>query len=195
MSTIPHRKESVRQRRFTKAEYYRLGELGFFQGQRVELIGGRLMVASPQNAPHSTCVYLVEEGLQKVLGAGYMVRCQLPLDLGSTSEVEPDLAVVEGELRSYSTSHPTRAELVVEVSDTSLAYDRRKGGLYACAGLPEYWIVNLAQRQVEFYRDPIADAGEPFGHRFASRSDLQSGGVVSPLTRPSARIAVADLLP
>jgi len=94
MSTIRRPRGGVRPRRFTKAEYYRLGELGFFIGQRVELIEGRLMVASPQNAAHWTAVEAVREQLTLVFGTGYSVRMQGPLDLGQTTEPEPDVAVV-----------------------------------------------------------------------------------------------------
>jgi Uma2 family endonuclease len=195
MSTI-QRRAGVRPRRFSKAEYYRLGELGFFRGQKVELIDGRLMVHSPQNAPHSTAVYQVQVALQQAFGPSYLVRCQFPIDLGQTTEPEPDVAVVVGPASRYAQAHPTTAELIVEVSETTLTYDRgRKGSLYARAGVADYWVVNLVQRQVEVYRAPIADANEPFGHRYSSRTDAQVGGTVSPLAAPAAALAVADLMP
>ncbi len=195
MSTRPRRHSGVRQRRFSKAEYYQLGELGLFNGQRVELIEGRLMVHSPQNALHASAIYETMIALQQAFGPAYLVRCQLSLDLGPTSEPEPDLAVVGGPASLYRQAHPTTAVLVVEVSDTSLTHDRRKGGLYARAGIAEYWIVNLVHRQIEMYRLPIADVNEPFGHIYASRSDSQVGGTVSPLALPSASLAVAQMIP
>lgn len=195
MSTIRRPRGGVRPRRFTKAEYYRLGELGFFTGQRVELIEGRLMVASPQNAIHSSTVCRVSYALQPAFGPDRLVRCQLPIDLGQTTEPEPDVAVVVGPFSLYDHAHPTTALLIVEVSETTLAYDRgRKASLYARAGVADYWIVNLPQRQVEVYRDPVADPGEPFGHRYASRRDVPPGGTLTPLAAPAATIAVSDLL-
>jgi Uma2 family endonuclease len=194
--SIAKRRAGVRARRFTKAEYYRMGEQGFFLGQRVELIEGRLMVHSPQNAPHATGVYLALTCLQQVFGAGYLVRSQFPLDLGQTTEPEPDTAVVSGQARDFAQAHPTSAVLIVEVSDTTLSYDRRrKGSLYARAGILDYWIVNIADRQVEVYRDPMPDAKELYGHRYASRTDVQVGGSVSPLAAPTGSVAVADLMP
>jgi Uma2 family endonuclease len=186
----------VRPRRFSKAEYYRLGELGFFRGQRVELMEGQLMVLSPQNAPHATAMLKAATVLQAVFGSGYHARPQLPLDLGQTTEPEPDLAIVVGTIQQYATAHPTSAVLIVEVSDTTLAYDRhRKGSLYARAGIADYWVVNLRARHVEVYRAPIPDALRVYGYRYSSRTDLLPGATVSPLVLPQAAIPVADLLP
>jgi len=82
------------------------------------------------------------------------------------------------------------------VSDATLDFDRtRKGSLYAATGISDYWIVNLVQRQLEVYRDPVADSTEPFGFRYGSHTILHPGGVVTPLAAPQARIRVADLLP
>ena len=195
MSTV-QKAAGVRQRRFTKAEYYRMGELGFFHGQKVELIEGRLMVFSPQNPPHSTGVFNVLMELLRVFQAGYIVRPQFPLDLGQTTEPEPDVAVVVGTSKQYALAHPTTAELIVEVSDTTLSYDRnRKGSLYARAGVADYWVLNLVSRQVEVYRTPIPDSAEVYGYRYSSRTDVPVGGTVSPLAAPTAVLAVADLLP
>ena len=186
----------VRPRRWTKAEYYRLGELGFFRGQKVELIEGELMVASPQNSLHSDIVDLVDDVLSLAFPTGYRIRCQLPIDLGQPTEPEPDVAVVVGRRRQFLASHPTTAELIVEVADSSLDYDRgRKGGLYAASAIRDYWIVNLVNNQVEVYRDPVPDPTAPYGWRYASRTDLHGGDSVSPLALPQAIIAVADLLP
>jgi Uma2 family endonuclease len=183
-------------RSWSKAEYHRLGELGFFHRQRVELIEGELMVFSPQNALHGEIVDLVDDVLSQTFGAGYRVRCQLPVDPGQTTEPEPDIAVVAGSRRQFLTAHPTTAELIVEVADTSLAYDRgRKGSLYARAGVREYWVVNLVDNQVEVYRDPVPDSNEPYGFRYASRTDLRAGASINPVARPQVAVAVADLLP
>jgi Uma2 family endonuclease len=83
----------------------------------------------------------------------------------------------------------------VEISDTTVSSDRRKGGLYARAGIEDYWIVNLVARQLEVYRIPIADARRRYGHRYSSRIDLKPHATVIPLALPQAVIPVADLLP
>ena len=194
MATV-NRQVGPRARRWTKEEYHRLGELGFFRGQRVELLGGKIMVLSPQNAPHASSVDHVAQVLRNHFGPGFWVRMQLPVDLGQTSEPEPDVSVVQGDPGQFRTAHPTSAVLIVEVSDSRLSYDRRrKGSLYARAGVADYWIVNLVDRQVEVYRAPIADRRQRYGHRYSSRTDLLPPAAVSPLALPQAAVAVTDLL-
>jgi Uma2 family endonuclease len=195
MSTVQE-STAVRPRRWSKDEFYRLAELGFFQGQRVELLGGRLMVASPQHPRHAAAVAQLTLVLRACVGANHHLRVQLPLNLGQASEPEPDFALVSGTPRDYTQAHPTSAELVVEVSDSTLAYDRtQKGSLYAAAGLREYWILNLVDRTLEVYRDPVPDSSQPFGHGYSSRSDLVPPASLTPLALPQASILVADLLP
>src|SRR5262249_3117373 len=128
-------------------------------------------------------------------GVGFWIRTQAVLNLGPESEPEPDLSVVPGGPRDYP-EHPKTALLVVEVSDTTLWLDRtRKRPLYASAGLADYWIVNLVDRQVEVHRNPIADSAAPLGFRYADVTIHGPGDFLSPLAAPSARVAVADLLP
>lgn len=183
-------------RRWTKPEYYRLGELGFFQGQRVELLEGKIVVLSPQNPQHSFIVDRVERILRPLFEPGYCVRMQLPIDLGQTTEPEPDVALVAGPPELYRSTHPKTVVLIVEVGESTLSYDRRrKGGLYARAAIADYWIVNLVRRQVEVYRAPVAAARRPYGYRYSSRTDLTPSATVSPLALPQVSIAVADLLP
>jgi Uma2 family endonuclease len=186
----------VRSRLWTKREYYRMGELGFFRGQRVELMEGRIAVLSPQNAPHWTDVDRVRHVLQGIFGTGFLVRMQGPLDLGKIVEPEPDVCVVSGRREDYEQAHPTSAVLIVEVSDSTLSYDRRrKSSLYASADIEDYWIVNLVARQLEVYRAPRPDARRHFGYRYSSRTDLMPPATVSPLALPQVVIPVADLLP
>jgi len=185
----------MKTRTWTKAEYYRLGELGFFRGQRVELIAGHILELGLPTPPHATALMLAAHALAH-FQPGCHVLTRMPLDLGATAEPEPDVAVVVGQVRAYANAHPTHALLVVEVSDATLAYNRgAKASLYASAGILDYWIVNLVDRQVEVYRDPVLDANEPFGHRYAVRVDRLPGDTLSPLALPSAALAVDDLLP
>jgi Uma2 family endonuclease len=182
-------------RRWTKAEYHRMGELGWFHGQRVELIEGEVMVLSPQRFLHYSSTDRTAEVLRGAFGPGFWVRVQAPLDLRAASEPEPDVSVVAGSREDYQ-AHPTTALLLVEVSDTTLANDRRrKGSLYASAGIADYWIVNLVERRLEVYRNPVPDASYPYGHRYAMVSSLTEADSVSPLAAPQVQIAVADLLP
>jgi Uma2 family endonuclease len=80
--------------------------------------------------------------------------------------------------------------LVVEISDSSLGLDRRKAGLYAAAGVPEYWIVNLAARCVEVFRRPTADASQQFGHRYAEEFAVPETGTIAPAAKPDDEISV-----
>jgi len=144
----------------TRAEFESLMETGVFpREERLELIAGELTRREPVNTAHAVAVRLVQIALEQVLGAGYDVRPQLSLALSEFDIPFPDIAVVTGSLRDYLELHPTTALLVVEVSEASLKTDRAvKGSLYASAGIPEYWILNLRERTLEVYREPAADA-------------------------------------
>ena len=192
MTTYP-----VRTRRWTRAEYDRLIEIGVFRpGDAVELLGGELIVSEPQGSRHYTAVCLVEEALRAAFGSGWVIRSQGPVALDDESEPEPDIAVVLGSVRDYSGEHPSRPALVVEVSESSLSLDRDyKGGLYARACLEDYWIVNLVDRVLEIYRQPVADASATHGWRYASKVVLGPEASATPLAAPAAAIVVRSLLP
>src|SRR5205807_2759297 len=113
-----------------------------------------------------------------------------------TTEPEPDVSVVSGSSADYVQAHPTTAVLIVEVSDSTLRYDRgRKASLYARAGIADYWIVNLVDRRIEVYRDPVPDPTQHYGYRYSSQSVIVPPGTVTPLALPQAAIPAADLLP
>jgi len=108
----------------------------------------------------------------------------------------PDVAVVPGTFRDYVIGHPSQPVLVVEVSESSLALDREhKGSVYARARVADYWIVNLVDRVLEVYREPIGDQAAPFGWRYRSIEVLEPSASVAPLAVADARLLVADLLP
>jgi len=117
--------------------------------------------------------------------------------LGQKTEPEPDFVVGVGvPLAATTAGHPTSALLVIEVSESTLKYDRGdKASLYARAGILDYWIINLVDNQVEIYRDPVPDPTRVWGFRYASRIDLVPPAQVAPLALPGRPIAVADLLP
>jgi Uma2 family endonuclease len=192
MTTYP-----TRLRAWTRSEYRRLGDLGILrEDEPVELIGGQLIVAEPKNTPHAAAVALAADALRLAFGAGWLVRQQDPIALDPDSEPEPDLSVVRGGPRDYLADHPARPVLVVEVAGSSLRFDRRdKGSLYAKAGLPDYWIVNLRDRRLEVYRHPAADDSARFGWRYLDVKAFAAGARVPPLALPDASILVADLLP
>lgn len=185
----------VRTRRWTRIEYDRLIDAGFFRpGDPVELLGGQMVVAEPQGSRHYAALRATQEALRAAFGDGWEIRGQGPIALDDESEPEPDLAVVPGTFRDYRAAHPSSPSLVIEISETSLALDRaHKGSLYARAGLVDYWIVNLPERRLEVYRDPEPDATAPFGWRYRSITILEPGASLSPLARPDRRILVSDL--
>ena len=182
-------------RRWTRIEYDRLIDAGFFRpGDRVELLGGQMVVAEPQGSRHYAALRATQEALRAAFGDGWEIRGQGPIALDDESEPEPDLAVVPGTFRDYRAAHPSSPSLVVEVSETSLTLDRaHKGSLYARAGLVDYWIVNLPERRLEVHRDAEPDATARFGWRYRSITILEPGASVSPLARPDRRIQVSDL--
>jgi len=187
----------TRTRRFTRAEYERLIDLGVFQpGEPIELIGGELMVAEPQGAPHYTAIRKTAKALEAAFGPGWEVRTEGPIGLDDESEPEPDIAVVLGSPDDYARAHPSRPVLTIEVAESSLALDRQhKGSLYARAGLADYWVLNLVDRVLEVYRGPIEDSSAPFGWRYGHREVLGGSARVTPLAAPRSSIAVAQLLP
>ena len=188
---------AIRTRRWSRVEYERLIETGVFRpGERLELIGGELLVREPQDSPHATAIELASDALRAAFGPGWRVRVQLPIALDDESEPEPDLAVAPGAARDYRDAHPSRPALVVEVAEASLSFDRQqKGSLYARAGIADYWIVNLARRILEVRRHPVRRPSARYGWQYGAVQMLGPASSVSPLAAPSARVAVADLLP
>src|SRR5258706_9012031 len=123
-------------RKWSRAEYSRLVELGVFGGELIELISGPLVVGEPQGTRDATSIGVVGAVLNAALPRGYVVRMQAPIALDDESEPEPDIAVVAGSHLDYRAAHPKRAALVVEVADVSLGFDRQlKAGLYARGGV------------------------------------------------------------
>jgi Uma2 family endonuclease len=189
--------DETRTRRFSRAEYERLIELGIFQpDEEIELIGGELIVAEPQGAAHYTAIVKSTRALQAAFGPGWYVRPEGPIGLDDDSEPEPDVAVVPGAPDDYSRAHPSRPVLMLEVAESSLVADRqRKGSLYARAGLADYWVLNLLDRVLETYRDPVADVSAPFGWRYARLEVFDASARVAPLAAQGSSVRVADLLP
>jgi Uma2 family endonuclease len=179
----------IQQHRWTREEYERMAAEGYFHPDaRVELIEGIVYDMAPQVSLHTTVVHALLEALRQAFPGSY-IRVQSPLALGDDSEPEPDVAVVPGNLWDYEKEHPTTALLVAEAGAQSLLHDRwKKLPLYARHGLPECWILNLRERTLEVYRDPSEGL-------YRTRLSLSAGDTVSPLARPEAVIAVADLLP
>jgi len=182
-------------RRWRRVEYDRLVDLGMFEGERLELLDGLLVLREPQGSPHAATVSLIGQVIATVFGLGWHPRLHSPLALDDDSEPEPDVAVVAGIPLDYVDAHPSTAALVVEVAESSLRLDRVKGGLYARAGIREYWIANLVDRTLEVHREPHPAAESTHGWVYRSIEHLCPPATVTPLAAPTALIHVADLLP
>jgi Uma2 family endonuclease len=181
--------------RWTREQYHKMGELGWFANKRVELIEGDILEMSPIGDRHWIAVNLVNEALRRVFQTGFIISAQSSLRLSDTSEPEPDIAVIRGNLRQLN-AVPDTAELVVEVSDTTLLRARTaKASLYARADIPEYWIVDLVHNQLIVQRRPQMMDDQPFGFGYASTEVLNSSETVCPLAAAGTSILVMDLLP
>ena len=175
-----------RLRPLRRSEYDQLVEIQAFCDEKVELLYGRLVVMSPQGTRHAGVIQRLTMILAREVGERAEVRVQLPLAVSDTSEPEPDLSIVER--GDYLDQHPSRALLVVEVAESSVAEDRAKAGLYAACGVPDYWIVNLKRGVVEVYREP--DEG-----RYSNVSRHERGGALSLVAFPDVSISLDQILP
>jgi Uma2 family endonuclease len=180
--------------RWTRSEYYRMAEIGFFRDQRVELVGGEVIEMAAQKDTQVIGVSLAAKAVGMAFGGSYWVRTQAPLNLGKHDDPEPDVAVVIGSERDYvGSDNRVQALLVIEVSDTTLRLDRSKKTFrYARAGIVDYWIVNLIAGQLEVYRDPQRRGAR---YEYAPAIILQRGQTIAPLAAPQSQIRVDDLLP
>lgn len=186
----------VRPKPWTVKQFQRLYEQGFFEpGERVELIEGQIVPMSPQNPPHSRGVTWTNMVLTRECSSTHVVRVQLPLDLTPWSEPEPDFALVSYDDMRAAVAHPTSADLIVEVAESSLEYDRdEKASLYARVGIQDYWILNVRHDRLEVYRSPVAAPDRIFEHYYENIAFYEPTETVSPLVRPDVHIVVQSLL-
>jgi Uma2 family endonuclease len=183
-----------RRKRFTRAEVDRMIESGFFTGQRYELIDGDLIDKMGQNPPHATTIRRVHGWLVTIFAAE-LVQMQLPIDVAADDRElnlpEPDLSVLAGTNPDYTSRHPRGDEtvLVIEVADTSIRHDTaKKRDLYARASVPEYWVFNIADRELIVHR--------ALRHRrYQQVTTFSEEAVISVEARPNESIQVARLLP
>lgn len=182
--------------RWTKKEYHSMADLGFFEGKRTEFLEGEIIEMPTMNSPHATALEVSYDALRDVFKMGFAVRNQSPIDFGKDFEAVPDIAVIKGNARDFRAAHPQTADLIVEISDTSLSYDRnRKASLYAKFGIQDYWVLNLKNRTLEVYRRPLEDGNIYYGFGYAEKLTFAETEEVSPLAAPHAKIKIADLLP
>jgi Uma2 family endonuclease len=179
--------DSDQLRPLLRSEYDALIRQGHFEGEKIELLFGMLVRMTPIGAPHASTVMRVTNLFVRVLpDERASVRCQQPFAALLDSEPEPDVVLAPpGE---YDRDHPEKTLLVVEVSDSSLRRDRElKARLYALAGVPEYWIVNLVDEVIEVYTEPFDDV-------FRKHTKYTKGQTLRPLAFPDLEIRVDQIL-
>jgi Uma2 family endonuclease len=192
--TAPHTLtlEPSRLKRLTVQNYHCMSELGILDpGERTELIAGQIVLKAPKSAPHVLTLRLLAMTLEKLLNRPVFVRTQDPIHLDDYSEPEPDLAIVQGTVLDYADRHPRPSDihLLVEVADSTLKQDCEiKDKLYAQAGIADYWVVDLKNRQLHIFRNPT-----PTG--YTSHLILSEPSEISPLAFPHITIALTAILP
>ncbi len=181
---------AVRQRLFTTEEYHRLATAGVLgEDDRVELLEGVIVEMTPIGRLHAATVDRINALLSTRLGARAIVRVQSPVPAGPLSEPQPDLALLRPTPDYYATTPLTSADvlLVLEVADTSLAHDRARVRVYAAAGIPEVWILDLSGERLEVYRRPA-------GGRYADERVVPRGERVAPEAFADLGLTLDDLI-
>lgn len=178
--------ESEQLRPISRAEYERMVEVGILgPRERIELLRGAIVTMSPIGRHHVDVVSWFTEQLILQLDRTFQVRTQAPFIAGDWSEPEPDIAIAR---KDYTLrDHPRELFLVIEVSESTLRRDRKiKTSIYAEAGVPEYWIVNLQEMTVEVYTDPAGD-------RYETIVTLRDPDVLRPKLLPAVALAIAEI--
>jgi len=177
--------------RFNVQEYYRLAEIGVIPpGARVELLNGKIIDQDPINPFHAGLNKCLIRIYSELAWSRWLVASRSRLRLEDHSEPEPDFMLLKRSPDDYTSRHPRPDDvhLLIEVSDTTLDYDREeKIPAYGRAGIPEVWIVDLNHASIEIYREPHFTG-------YASRTVLAPGEDIAPQAFPDAVVSVAELL-
>ncbi|MDY6782976.1 MAG: Uma2 family endonuclease [Cyanobacteriota bacterium] len=180
-------------KRWTVKDYHRMSELGLLDpNERTELISGQILLMSPKGTPHVTALRLLATTFDALLEQrDAFVSTQDPIQLDDFSEPEPDLAIVKGSILDYANRHPRPDDLylVVEVADSTLKQDCEiKDKLYARAGIVEYWVLDINNRQLHIFRNPT-----PTG--YTHHLILAEPNQAAPLAFPNFTLSISSILP
>ena len=175
-----------RLRPLMRREYDALVDQGFLVDERIELLRGMLVEMSPQGPAHAGISEVLAQFFSSVLPRDqYRVRAHSPYAATDDSEPEPDVLVARG--TAAELTHPTTALLLVEVSLESLRKDRTvKLGIYAEAGVPEYWIIDVEAQTVEVYTQPV-------GLAYQSVQTFDRNATLRPIALPSVEVSLTEL--
>lgn len=180
---------ATKNRLWTVEEYHRMIDAGILTANdKVELLEGRIIQMSPQKPPPAATIQRSDRYLQNLFRDKADIRIQLPITL-STSEPEPDIAVVRIDAGAYSDHHPSAEEifLLIEVAYTTLTFDRQeKAPIYARANILEYWILDIENRQVYIYRNPTTSG-------YKTETILPEDVALAPLAFPEIEIPFSKL--
>ena len=181
--------QPVTRHRFTTDEYHKMGETGIFhEDDRVELVEGEIVEMTPIGTRHAETVTKLNMIFARHTTSRYDVSVQNPIVLGAHDEPQPDLALLRLDRNRARLPHPEDVLLVVEVSDTTLRYDREtKLPLYARSGVPEAWLVDLQNGIVELHSEP-----SPEGYKLVRKFDRTE--TVTSTTAPEVSIGAATVL-
>ncbi|HEY0174435.1 MAG TPA: Uma2 family endonuclease [Pyrinomonadaceae bacterium] len=191
MSVQKARSVEINRHSFNVAEYERMGRAGIFSPEaRVELVYGEIIEMSPIGERHAACVNVLDEIVRGRLGRSVTVSVQNPVLLDDFSAPQPDLLILKRRADFYRHAHPRPEDVlvVVEVSDSTLELDRTvKMPLYAGAGIPEAWLVNIPDERIEVYSDPV-------GGEYQTARSYARGRRLQSHTLASLRLSVSKVL-
>ncbi|MEL6222886.1 MAG: Uma2 family endonuclease [Cyanobacteria bacterium J06627_8] len=184
---------SVSLKRWTVDEYHRISSLGILMpDERTELLAGHITLMAAKGTTHVLVTRLLSQALDKLLAdQPAFVSTQEPIHIDELSEPEPDIFIVQGTVRDYEKHHPHPEEvlLIIEVSDSTLKQDCEiKDKLYAQAGVADYWVVDVNNRQLHIFREPASGG-------YASHLILKEPHEVSPLAFPDVVLSLTSFLP
>lgn len=184
--------ENLKLRQITVKEYDQMIEVGVFdESDRIELLNGAIIEKMPKGTKHATLNDIIATRLIQRLGDKICVRNQNPIWLDEFSEPEPDIVLAQPPFEKYFDRHPTPDEifLILEISDSTLSYDRNtKGAAYARAGIRQYLLLNVQDDTLEDYREPGADG-------FQSKQTHRAGSSFNLVAFPDVLLDVKDFLP
>lgn len=183
---------TTKTRPFSVSEYHQMAEIGILRpSERVELIGGQIIEMAAKNSPHSAVTKRVSDILRSLFDSIADIRVQEPVHLNDYSEPEPDIALVIIDERDYYDRHPTPNELflVIEVADSTLLFDMgTKAQVYAQAGISEYWVIDVKNKQINVHRQPSPE-------KYQSKTVVEAGTTLNLSAFPGIEVPSQNFFP